>query len=88
MAALGYVVIASQYRGGPDSEGKDEFVGADIYDVLNLLPALTQIPNADTSMICIHGWSRGGMMVYLAIKKTNRFKAAVVSAGASDLYSF
>ena len=87
MAAWGYVVIASQYRGGPDSEGKDEFGGADINDVINLLPALTQIPNADTSRIGIHGWSRGGMMVYLAMKKTNRFKAAVVGAGATDLYS-
>ncbi|MEP6713809.1 MAG: hypothetical protein ABJA37_15390, partial [Ferruginibacter sp.] len=38
MAAWGYIVIASQYRGGPDSEGKDEFGGADINDVLNLLP--------------------------------------------------
>ena len=87
MAAWGYVVIASQYRGGPDSEGKDEFGGADVNDVLNLLPALTQIPNADTSRIGIHGWSRGGMMTYLIMKKTNRFKAAVVGAGAADLYS-
>ena len=87
MAAWGYVVIATQYRGGPDSEGKDEFGGADINDVLNLLPTLSQIPNADTSRIGIHGWSRGGMMVYLAMKKTNRFKAAVVGAGAADLYS-
>jgi len=87
MAAWGYVVIASQYRGGPDSEGKDEFGGADINDVLNLLPALTQLPFADTSRIGIHGWSRGGMMTYLAMKKTKRFKAAVVGAGAADLYS-
>ncbi|MEP6712076.1 MAG: prolyl oligopeptidase family serine peptidase, partial [Ferruginibacter sp.] len=67
--------------------GKDEFGGADINDVLNLLPAVAQIPNADTSKIGIHGWSRGGMMTYLVMKKTNRFKAAVVGAGAADLYS-
>lgn len=87
MANWGYIVIASQYRGGPDSEGKDEFGGNDINDVMNLLPVLSQIKNADTSKIGIHGWSRGGMMTYLALKKTNRFKAAVVGAGAADLYS-
>jgi len=87
VASWGYVVTASQYRGGPDSESKDEFGGADINDVLNLLHTLTQIPNAVTSRIGIHGWSRGGMMVYLAMKKTSRFKAAVVGAGAADLYS-
>jgi len=87
MAAWGYVVIASQYRGGPGSEGKDEFGGSDINDVLNLLPALSQLPIADTSRIGIHGWSRGGMMTYLAMKKSNRFKAAVVGAGAANLYN-
>jgi len=86
MAAWGYVVIGSQNRGCCGSEGKDEFGGADIHDVLNLLPALTLIPNADTSRIGIYGWSRGGMMTYLALKFSNRFKAAVVGAGAANLY--
>ena len=27
------------------------------------------------------GWSRGGMMTYLALTKTNRIKAAVVGSG-------
>ncbi|MEM6991426.1 MAG: hypothetical protein AAF721_13040 [Myxococcota bacterium] len=36
MADWGYVVIASNYRGSPGSEGVDEFGGADIADVLNL----------------------------------------------------
>lgn len=87
MAAWGYVVIASQYRGGPGSEGGDEFGGKDIDDVLNLLPALERISFADTSRVGIYGWSRGGMMTYLAMKRTNRFKAAIVGAGLADLYN-
>ena len=49
MAADGYVVIASNYRGNSNSEGKEEFGGADVKDVLNLIPALSQVKFADTS---------------------------------------
>lgn len=87
MASWGYVVVASQYRGGPESEGKDEFGGEDVNDILNLLSVLFQIKNCDTTRIGIHGWSRGGTMVYQAIKKTNRFKAAVVGAGTANFFT-
>jgi dipeptidyl aminopeptidase/acylaminoacyl peptidase len=49
-----------------------------------LIPALSQLPKADTSRIGIAGASRGGMMTYLALKNTCRFKAAVVTAGAAN----
>lgn len=87
MASWGYVVIASQYRGCCGSEGSDEFGGNDIHDVLNLMPALKGMNHADTSRMGIYGWSRGGMMTYLALKSSNRFKAAVVGAGPTNLYT-
>ena len=37
------LLIASNYRGNSNSEGKEEFGGADVNDVLNLIPALSQI---------------------------------------------
>ena len=37
-AAEGFVVLASQYRGYDGGEGKDEVGGADLDDVLNLIP--------------------------------------------------
>lgn len=85
MASWGYVVIASQYRGNDGGEGKEDFGGDDVHDVLNLLPVLEQIPGADTSRIGIEGTSRGGMMTYLSLKQSNRFKAAVVTAGLANL---
>jgi len=36
----------------------------------------------------VYGWSRGGMMTYLALPRTCRFKAAVVGGGVSDLWAF
>jgi len=32
----------------------------------------------------MYGWSRGGMMTYLALTKTNKIKAAVVGGAPSD----
>ena len=85
IAAQGYVVIGSNYRGNSNSEGQEEFGGKDVNDVLNLVPALAQIKKADTSRIGLLGVSRGGMMTYLAMKKSCQFKAAIVIGGLSDL---
>src|SRR5207253_98720 len=87
MATWKYVVIASQYRGNDGGEGKEEFGGKDVNDVLNLIPALSQITKADTSRIGIEGRSRGGMMTYLALKSTCRFKAAVVNSGLANSFT-
>ena len=86
-ANWGYVVVASQYRGNGGSEGKDEFGGADIHDVLNLIPLVESLPNADPSRIGMYGWSRGGLMTYLTLTRTDRIKAAVVGGALTDLAS-
>lgn len=85
VAAEGYVVVASQYRGLPDFEGADEFGGADVHDVLNLFPLINQLPYADTDNVFMVGMSRGGMMTYLAIKEGAPIKAAAVIGAPSDL---
>ena len=51
MARWGYVVVASQYRGNDGGEGREEFGGADVNDVLNLLPVLEQVTSADTARL-------------------------------------
>ena len=85
IAAWGYVVAASQYRGANGAEGNDEYGGVDVDDVLNLIPVLESVPRADTGSIGMIGASRGGMMAYLALTKTNRIAAAIVNSGLADL---
>ncbi|MBD3414898.1 MAG: prolyl oligopeptidase family serine peptidase [Candidatus Aminicenantes bacterium] len=87
LSSKGYVIICSQYRGSVGSEGKDEYGGADINDVVNLIPALGYVNKADTSRIGMYGVSRGGMMTYIALTKTKKIKAAVVWAGISDSFN-
>jgi dipeptidyl aminopeptidase/acylaminoacyl peptidase len=85
IASWGYVVVASQYRGTAGGQGKDEFGGSDVGDVLNLLPLLGTVPQADPTRVGMYGWSRGGMMTYLALARTDRIAAAVVASGVADL---
>ncbi|MFA7289491.1 MAG: prolyl oligopeptidase family serine peptidase [Melioribacteraceae bacterium] len=85
IASWGYVVLASQYRGNAGSEGKDTFGGDDLNDVLNLTDLSNEIDFVDNNRWGIEGWSRGGMMTYLALTKTDIFKAAVITGGIANL---
>lgn len=86
IAKEGYVVIASQYRGNGGSEGVEEFGGEDVNDVLVLTEVLKEVAAADIERIGMYGWSRGGMMTYIALTKTDKIKAAVVGGAVSDNY--
>lgn len=87
IAKHGYVVIASQYRGNGGSEGLEEFGGSDVNDVLILTEVLKEVESADTDNIGMYGWSRGGMMTYIALTKTNKIKAAAVGGALADLFA-
>jgi dipeptidyl aminopeptidase/acylaminoacyl peptidase len=79
LAEEGYVVIASCYR------EDDEFGGNDINDVLNLTNTVKELQKANLERIGMFGWSRGGMMTYLALKKSNIIITAVIGNGPTDL---
>ncbi|MBO0593997.1 prolyl oligopeptidase family serine peptidase [Cellulophaga sp. E16_2] len=80
LAEQGYVIIGSNYR------KKDEFGGEEINDVLNLTETVKEIEKADPNCIGMFGWSRGGMMTYLALQKSDKIKTAIVGNGASNLF--
>lgn len=81
----GYVVVASQYRGNDGGQGREEFGGADVADVLNILALGRGLPNVDANRAYMYGLSRGGMMTYLALKHGARVRAAAVIGAPADL---
>jgi dipeptidyl aminopeptidase/acylaminoacyl peptidase len=85
LADAGYVVLASQYRGGPGSEGHDQFGGDDLQDLLNLVPAARAVAEADPSRLFLWGVSRGGMMAALALRAGLKVRAAALRAPMVDL---
>jgi len=89
----GYITVASQYRGSTGSEGREEFGGADLNDVLNLIPLLQGLPQFDGERLGMVGVSRGGMMTYLALKRlalqgSNRIKVASTVGGIADVINY
>lgn len=89
LADMGYIAIATQYRGIDDGTGKDEFGGVDVQDVISLIDIAEQLPFGN-GKIYMMGESRGGLETYCVLKEENlagkdRISAAVVSSGISDL---
>ena len=85
LSSNGYIVLASQYRGNDGGQGKEQFGGDDVNDVLNLLPLANSLPFADENNAVMLGFSRGGMMTLLAIKNGADIKAAATVGSVSDL---
>lgn len=90
-AAKGFFVIGSFYRGakinGVVSSHRltDQFGGEDVNDVLHLLPIIDSVEGLKGKKAAMWGVSRGGMMAFLAAKRSNRFSAIVSDSAPVDL---
>jgi dipeptidyl aminopeptidase/acylaminoacyl peptidase len=84
-ARAGFIVVAPHYRGSNGWQGRDEMGGADLADLMNILPLVARIDGADASRVFLAGESRGGMMVYQALRDQFPAKAAAVWGAFTDL---
>jgi dipeptidyl aminopeptidase/acylaminoacyl peptidase len=85
LAKAGFVVIASDYRYQGATVKRDEWGGAEVDDVLNLVPALKSLNYVDTERLYMLGLSRGGEMTYLALRRGIPVKAAAVIGAVTDV---
>lgn len=84
LSARGYVALGSQYRGNGGGQGREEFGGAEIDDVIALIDLCQRLPFVRQGGVYMQGHSRGGMITYLCCARDSRIKAAAVGAGMSD----
>lgn len=85
IAAAGYIVLTTQYPGVDGGEGSDDFGGPiSTAAMLKLKTFIKDIPQADEKRIGIMGHSRGGMMVYMLLRKVRWAKAAVIGGAPVD----
>lgn len=92
-AARGWAVFYPNPRGSMNYG--DEFMGAiigdwggvDLHDIEDGIDQLIRAGVADPERLVISGWSFGGYTAAWAVTQTNRFKAAIVGAGISNIVS-
>jgi dipeptidyl aminopeptidase/acylaminoacyl peptidase len=61
--------------------------GGDFQDIQTGIDALVKRGVADSTKLAQSGWSYGGYMTAWTLTQTNRFKAVMVGAGLTDMYS-
>jgi dipeptidyl aminopeptidase/acylaminoacyl peptidase len=59
--------------------------GADLSDLINIVPVLSQLGSLDTRNVFLYGESRGGMMVFQAMRDGFPARAAATFGAFTDL---
>jgi len=93
LASHGYAVLLPNPRGsmgaGPAFTAANyrDWGGGDFQDIMDGVDSLISRGIADPGRLGIGGWSYGGFMTAWAVTHTDRFKAAVVGAAVTDLFT-
>jgi dipeptidyl aminopeptidase/acylaminoacyl peptidase len=93
-SARGYAVLRPNPRGSSGYGKQFRFAnvgdwgGKDYEDDMAGVDRMIAMGIADADRTAVMGWSYGGFMTSWIITHTNRFKAAAVGAGVTNLWSF
>jgi dipeptidyl aminopeptidase/acylaminoacyl peptidase len=93
-AARGYAVLRANPRGSGGYgrtfrfANMNDWGGKDYLDLMAGVDHVISIGVADPDRLAVMGWSYGGFMTSWVVTHTQRFKAAAVGAGVTDLWSF
>jgi dipeptidyl aminopeptidase/acylaminoacyl peptidase len=83
-AKLGYVAVASDYRGTGGSDGRPEMAAGEVDDVLALLEWVGRLPFADAGRTVMMGVSHGGKIALLAAAREPSIRAVLDLVGPTD----
>lgn len=90
LAAAGYVVLASSYRGEETpvgrSDGEGEGGKGEVTDVLNLLECGKTLPYVDGGRIGMWGTSHGAWITAFAAQRSPDLKAGISFAAPANIY--
>jgi dipeptidyl aminopeptidase/acylaminoacyl peptidase len=92
-AQKGYAILMPNPRGSGGYGGAfraanvRDWGGKDYQDIMAGVDAMIERGIADPGRLAVCGWSYGGFMTSTMVTKTDRFRAAVVGAGVTDLIS-
>jgi dipeptidyl aminopeptidase/acylaminoacyl peptidase len=93
-ASKGFSILRCNIRGSGGYGKKFRFAnlndwgGKDYEDLMAGVDHVIGLGVADPDRMAVMGWSYGGFMTSWVVTQTKRFKAAVVGAGVTNLWSF
>ena len=93
-AGKGFAILRCNVRGSSGYGRKFRFAneadwgGGDLQDILSGIDALVAEGVVDPNRLGVMGWSYGGYLTSWSISQTQRFRAASVGAGVTNLVSF
>ncbi|MBI1833007.1 MAG: S9 family peptidase, partial [Planctomycetes bacterium] len=93
-SSRGYAVLRPNPRGSSGYGKKFRYAnyrdwgGGDYRDIMTGVDHVIKMGVADENRLGVMGWSYGGFMTSWIVTQTNRFKAASVGAGVTNLMSF
>ena len=93
LATSGYLVLAVNPRGSSTYGNAymravlDDWGGEDYVDLMAAVDSVCERDYVDTERLGIHGYSYGGYMTGWVIGHTDRFRAAVIGAPCTNLYT-
>lgn len=85
LAREGFAILAPMYRGSDGGEGRDELGGADVADLMTVSKLIAELPSLDRNNVFLYGESRGGMMVFQAIRDGFPARAAATFGAFTNL---
>lgn len=88
LAAAGFIVFGSSYRGEEGSEGRVEVEKGEVDDVLAGIDWLKTSSRVDPKRIAMMGTSHGAIIGLLAAAKSRDLRALVYAYGVSDIYKW
>ena len=92
-AQKGYAILFPNPRGSGGygeafrAANVRDWGGRDYEDLMSGVDAMIERGIADRARLAVCGWSYGGFMTSTIVTKTDRFRAAIVGAGVTDLMS-
>lgn len=88
LAEAGFAIVAPMYRGSDGAPGHDELGGADLADLMNVVPLVGHLPSTDPGNLFLYGESRGGVMSLLALRDGFPARAAATLGAITDLAAY
>jgi len=86
LASAGFIVVAPLYRAGSaaGAGGSDAMRAIELHDLLNIVPVVSAV-GGDPANVFLYGESRGGMMVFQAVRDGFPARAAATWGAFTNL---